>query len=89
MGKVEYDLNLIGLKCPIPILKISKKFKEIKIGDIINAKCDDPKSENDINNLCKSIKIKLIKKTIRKKIYLFQVDENLEKNLWKKKKLRI
>ncbi len=73
MGKVEYDLNLIGLKCPIPILKISKKFKEIKIGDIINAKCDDPKSENDINNLCKSIKIKLIKKTIRKKSISFKL----------------
>ena len=48
-------------------IKNFKKFKEIKIGDIINAKCDDPKSENDINNLCKSIKIKLIKKTIGKK----------------------
>ena len=73
MGKVEYDLNLIGLKCPIPILKISKKFKEIKIGDIINAKCDDPKTENDINNLCKSIRIKLIKKTIRKKSISFKL----------------
>ncbi|MEL0124997.1 MAG: sulfurtransferase TusA family protein, partial [Alphaproteobacteria bacterium] len=71
--KVEYNLNLIGLKCPIPILKILKKFKEIKIGDIINAKCDDPKSENDINNLCKSIKIKLIKKTIRKKSISFKL----------------
>ena len=73
MSKVEYDLNLIGLKCPIPILKISKKFKEIKIGDIINAKCDDPKSENDINNLCKSIRIKLIKKTIEKKSICFSL----------------
>ena len=73
MSKVEYDLNLIGLKCPIPILKISKKFKEIKIGDIINAKCDDPKSENDINNLCKSIKIKLIKKTVGKKFISFKL----------------
>ena len=73
MGKVEYDLNLIGLKCPIPILKISKKFKEIKIGDIINAKCDDPKSENDINNLCKSIRIKLIKKTNEKKSICFKL----------------
>ena len=38
-----YDLNLIGLKCPIPILKLSKKFKEIQIGDIIHAKLDDPR----------------------------------------------
>jgi len=73
MGKVEYNLNLIGLKCPLPILKISKKFKEIKIGDIINAKCDDPKSENDINNLCKSIRIKLIKKESEKEFIYFKL----------------
>ncbi|MFL2663254.1 MAG: sulfurtransferase TusA family protein [Alphaproteobacteria bacterium] len=73
MGKVEYNLNLVGLKCPLPVLKISKKFKEIKIGDIINAKCDDPKSENDINNLCKSIRIKLIKKKSEKKFIYFKL----------------
>ena len=73
MKKKVYFLNLKGYKCPIPILKISKKFKEIKIGDIINAKCDDPKSENDINNLCKSIRIKLIKKTIEKKSICFSL----------------
>jgi|TARA_X000000950_G_scaffold284430_1_gene387518 TusA-related sulfurtransferase len=73
MGKVEYNLNLIGLKCPLPVLKISKKFKEIKIGDIINAKCDDPKSENDINNLCKSIRIKLIKKKSEKEFIYFKL----------------
>jgi len=73
MGKVEYNLNLIGLKCPFPVLKISKKFKEIKIGDIINVKCDDPKSENDINNLCKSIRIKLIKKKSEKEFIYFKL----------------
>lgn len=73
MSKVEHNLNLIGLKCPIPILKISKKFKEIKIGDIINAKCDDPKSENDINNLCKSIRVKLIKKKNEKEFISFKL----------------
>tara|TARA_B100000902_G_C27283251_1_gene903008 strand:+ start:1505 stop:1735 length:231 start_codon:yes stop_codon:yes gene_type:complete len=73
MGKIEYNLNLIGLKCPLPVLKISKKFKEIKIGDIINAKCDDPKSENDINNLCKSIRIKLIKKKSEKEFIYFKL----------------
>ena len=73
MSKIEYNLNLIGLKCPIPILKISKKFKEIKTEDIINAKCDDPKSEDDINNLCKSIRIKLIQKKNEKEFICFKL----------------
>ena len=57
-----YNLNLNGYKCPIPILKISKKFKEIKKGDIIEVKTDDPKAEKDINDLCDNIKIKILKK---------------------------
>ena len=44
-------INLMGLRCPLPVLKIAKKIKEIKKGDIIKVKVDDPKAENDINEL--------------------------------------
>ena len=40
----KYKLDLNGLKCPIPILKISQKFKEINKGDILIVHTDDPKS---------------------------------------------
>ena len=42
-------IDLMGLRCPLPVLKIAKKIKEIKKGDIIKVKVDDPKAENDIN----------------------------------------
>jgi len=57
-----YKLDLYGLKCPLPVLKISKKFKEIKKGDIIIVKTDDPKADQDLENLTKNIKIKILKK---------------------------
>ena len=57
-----HNLDLNGYKCPIPILKISKKFKEIKKGDIIEVNTDDPKADKDINELCRNIKIKILKK---------------------------
>lgn len=75
MKKKVYDLNLIGLKCPIPILKLSKKFKKIRTGDIINAKLDDPSSENDINNLCKSIKVKLLDKKEKNNHFFFRLEK--------------
>ena len=41
-------IDLMGLRCPIPVLKIAKKIKEIRKGDIIKVKVDDPKAEKDI-----------------------------------------
>lgn len=58
----KYKLDLNGLKCPIPVLKISKKFKEINKGDILIVHTDDPKADKDIDELSKNIKIKILKK---------------------------
>ena len=60
MKKKVYFLNLKGYKCPIPILKISKKFKEIKKGDILEVDTDDPKADEDIKELSNNIKIKIL-----------------------------
>ena len=42
MKKKQKILNLIGFKCPIPVLKLAKKIKEIKVGDTLEVKVDDP-----------------------------------------------
>ena len=63
MKKKVYFLNLKGYKCPIPVLKISKKFKEINKGDILEVNTDDPKADKDIQELCNNIKIKILEMT--------------------------
>ena len=60
--KKVYFLDLKGYKCPIPILKIAKKFKEIKKGDILEINTDDPKAGKDIKELSNNIKIKVLEK---------------------------
>ena len=69
-------LNLRGLRCPLPVLKIAKKIKELKKGDIIKVKVDDPKAENDIDELTKQIKIKIKKKTKHNNFMLFEIEKN-------------
>ena len=69
-------INLMGLRCPLPVLKIAKKIKEIKKGDIIEVKVDDPKAESDINELTKQIKIKIIKKIKHNDFMLFEIEKN-------------
>ena len=57
-----YKLNLYGMRCPLPILKISKKYKDINKGDVIIVMTDDPKADQDVENLTKNVKIKILKK---------------------------
>ena len=69
-------INLIGLRCPLPVLKIAKKIKEIKTGDIIKVKVDDPNAEKDISELNKQINIKIIKKIKNNEFMLFEIEKN-------------
>ena len=69
-------IDLMGLRCPLPVLKIAKKIKEIRKGDIIKVKVDDPKAENDINELNKQINITIIKKVKHNDFMLFEIEKN-------------
>lgn len=44
-------MNLRGLKCPLPTLRVKKKLAGSSSGDIIVAECTDPLAAIDIPNL--------------------------------------
>ena len=45
--KVEKSLDLKGLACPMPVVKVSKGIKEVEIGQVIEAITTDPGSLTD------------------------------------------
>jgi TusA-related sulfurtransferase len=45
--KVVKKLDLKGLACPMPVVKVSKGIKEVEIGQIIEAVTTDPGSLTD------------------------------------------
>ena len=47
----EITMNLRGLKCPLPALRVRKKLSDLKQGDLIVAECTDPLATIDIPNL--------------------------------------
>ena len=47
----ETTINLRGLKCPLPALRVRKKLSALKSGDLIVAECTDPLAAIDIPNL--------------------------------------
>ena len=44
-------MNLRGLKCPLPALRVRKMLGGLKSGDVIIAECTDPLAAIDIPNL--------------------------------------
>ena len=53
-------LNLIGLKCPIPILKTSHNLKKMNNKEILEVISDDLSAEKDFKEFCKSSNIKIL-----------------------------
>ena len=47
----ETVMNLRGLKCPLPALRVRKKLYGLKSGELIVAECTDPLAAIDIPNL--------------------------------------
>ena len=47
----EKTMNLRGLKCPLPALRVKKMLSSLKSGDLIVAECTDPLTAIDIPNL--------------------------------------
>ena len=47
----EKTMNLRGLKCPLPALRVKQMLSGSESGDLIVAECTDPLTAIDIPNL--------------------------------------
>jgi tRNA 2-thiouridine synthesizing protein A len=47
----EIVIDLRGLKCPLPAMRVRKKLSGLRSGDVIVAECTDPLAAIDIPNL--------------------------------------
>jgi|TARA_B100001013_G_C24206269_1_gene283443 tRNA 2-thiouridine synthesizing protein A len=48
----EIELDVIGLECPIPVLKARKLSQKLQDGDIVKVICTDPLAEMDFRHYC-------------------------------------
>ena len=49
-------LDMVGMKCPQPVLKIAVKAPEMNPGDILEAVGDCPTFERDVRVWCQRLK---------------------------------
>ena len=51
--KADHTLDCMGLYCPMPIAKTAQKFKELKLGEVLEVVSDDKGIKKDMPAWCK------------------------------------
>lgn len=52
--KADKTLDCIGLYCPMPIVKTAEKFKELKVGEVLEVLADDQGIKKDMPAWCEA-----------------------------------
>ena len=66
-------MNLRGLKCPLPALRVRKMLASLKSGDLIVAECTDPLTTIDIPNLLRQTGDTLEEKAVAEGVLTFRI----------------
>ena len=69
----ETVMNLRGLKCPLPALRVRKTLSGLKSGDLIIAECTDPLTTIDIPNLLRQTGDRLEEKSEADGVLTFRI----------------
>jgi tRNA 2-thiouridine synthesizing protein A len=69
-------LNLEGLLCPLPIVKVSQAIKQVEVGQVVEATATDPGVLIDIPAWAKTTGNEMLKTQKEGKIIRFWVKRN-------------
>jgi tRNA 2-thiouridine synthesizing protein A len=72
----ETELDLSGLKCPLPALKTRKALTRLNTGDRLAVTCTDPLSAIDIPNLLRETGDKLLSNGKEGEKLVFRIEKN-------------
>lgn len=71
--KVDLDLDLKGLLCPLPMVRVSQNIKNVPVGGVIRAVATDPGSLADIPSWAKSTGNEVLKTERAEKDLIFYI----------------
>ena len=71
--KIVSTIDLKGLVCPIPIVKVSQAIKQVQVGEMIEAFATDPGVLSDVPAWCKTTGNELVKMERVGKVFRFVI----------------
>ncbi|WP_066565436.1 sulfurtransferase TusA family protein [Snodgrassella sp. CFCC 13594] len=64
MTAVQHTLDVVGLKCPMPILKAKKALAQLQTGDVLTVLATDGGAPDDFAAFCRQTGHELLSSTI-------------------------
>ncbi|MDT5030545.1 MAG: tRNA 2-thiouridine synthesizing protein [Actinoplanes sp.] len=46
-------LDCLGQRCPLPVIALAKRIRDVGVGEIVRVLADDPAAANDIRAWCR------------------------------------
>ena len=59
--KCDVEIDAVGLLCPLPVLRLQKKLRNLAIGQIALLRSSDPMAVIDVPHFCSQAGVELIK----------------------------
>ena len=76
MTEYNEEIDAIGLKCPMPILKCKKGLNSLEINQILKIKTTDKSAKKDFEAFCRNTGHELISCKIEKEVTTFYIKKN-------------
>ena len=76
MCDYDNEIDAIGLKCPMPILKRKKGLNSLEIGQTLRIKTTDKSAKKDFEAFCRNTGHDLISIEIKNEITTFYIKKN-------------
>ncbi len=70
---VSVKMDLKGLACPLPVVKVSQQVKKMKVGEVLEAETTDPGAHADFPAWAKSSGNEIIKTVKEEKSAKFYI----------------
>ena len=50
---MDLVLDCLGLKCPLPIIRLAQRIGDVPVGGVVRLLADDPAAANDVQAWCR------------------------------------
>ena len=71
--KADVTMDLKGLACPLPVVKVSQQIKKMKVGQVLEAETTDPGAHADFPAWAKSSGNEILKTVKEEKSARFYI----------------